>query len=118
MCRGEYMIIMHLDDEFFNLVKSGKKVFEVRINDEKRRNIMVGNTILFKKRSNSLDGVVVKVVDRKQFNTFQEMVRLLDFGDLGMENKSVEEVLNLYYSIYDEELENKYGVVAFKIEML
>ena len=112
------MIIMHLKDEPFDSIKSGLKVYEVRLNDEKRQKVGSGDTILFKRASNSLDGVVVRVVDRREFNTFDDMLKRLDFTDLGMSGKSANEILDLYHSFYSVDDEKKYGVVAFKIELL
>lgn len=112
------MIIMHLADEYFDLIKSGEKIFEIRINDEKRQKIEVGDTILFKRQSNSLDGLVVKIIERRQFNSFKEMISRLDFNDIGMSGKDPEEVLQLYQSFYSKDEEEKYGVVAFKLQLM
>lgn len=41
---------MHLNIEPFALTKNGVKDLEYRLNDEKRREIKVGDTIIFYKR--------------------------------------------------------------------
>ena len=43
------MFIMKLNSEMFDKVKSGKKTYEVRLLDEKRQKIGVGDTIIFKR---------------------------------------------------------------------
>lgn len=43
-------IDMHLNIEPFALTKNGVKDLEYRLNDEKRREIKVGDTIIFYKR--------------------------------------------------------------------
>ena len=112
------MIIMHLKDEPFEAIKSGVKRYEIRVNDEKRQKMGIGDAILFKRLSDSLDGVVVRISDRREFNTFDDMIKCLDFKDIGMEGKTVQEVLDLYHSFYSSEEEKKYGVVAFKIDLM
>lgn len=43
-------MIVHLDEEMFKLVESGIKNVEVRVNDEKRRKLKVGDKLIFLKR--------------------------------------------------------------------
>ena len=44
------MIKMHLHDEPYKKIKNGKKKIEMRIKDEKRSTIKVGDTIEFENR--------------------------------------------------------------------
>ena len=55
------MHIMKLEKEYFDAIKSGEKTREVRLNDEKRQLLKVGDKILFKNIEDVLDGVVVEV---------------------------------------------------------
>ena len=41
---------MNLNNEPFELIKSGSKTIELRLNDEKRRLLNVGDEILFNNR--------------------------------------------------------------------
>ena len=45
-------MIIHLDEDIFNVVKNGTKTVEVRLYDEKRKNIKVGDKLTFLKRQN------------------------------------------------------------------
>ena len=112
------MYIMKLKEEFFDKVKAGTKVYEVRLYDEKRQKICVGDTIIFKKMPNLIDGVVTKVVDVKKFETFEQMAQTLSIESLGFEKKNAGQVARFYRSIYGKEDEKKYGVVVFKLELL
>ena len=53
------MFIMKLKPEFFDQVKSGKKIYEVRIYDEKRQKVAIGDNIIFKREPDLIDGVIV-----------------------------------------------------------
>ncbi|MBQ7351785.1 MAG: ASCH domain-containing protein [Clostridia bacterium] len=112
------MFIMKLKPEFFDQVKSGKKIYEVRLHDEKRQKIGVGDSIIFKKMPELIDGVIVKVVDVKRFETFEQMAMTLSLSSVGFDNKNAAQVARFYRTIYSKEDEKKYGVVAFKMELI
>ena len=112
------MFIMKLNSEMFDKVKSGKKTYEVRLLDEKRQKIGIGDTIIFKREPDLIDGVVVKVVDAKVFPSFEHMAMTLSLASVGFENKDARQVARYYHKIYTKQDEAQYGVVAFRIELL
>jgi ASC-1-like (ASCH) protein len=105
-------------EEFFDKMKAGQKIYEVRLYDEKRQKICVGDTIIFKKMPDLIDGVVTKVMDVKRFETFEQMAQTLSIESLGFDKKNASQVSRFYRSIYGKEDEKKYGVVVFKLEKL
>lgn len=40
---------MKLRAIYFDKIKSGEKIYEIRLNDERRKDLKVGDTIVFKK---------------------------------------------------------------------
>jgi len=112
------MYIMKLKPQYFDLIKSGKKIYEVRLLDEKRKLFKLGDSILLKKEPELFEGIVVKIVEIKYFNTFLEMAKTLSISGLGFDDITAEEVDDIYHSIYSVEDEKKYGVVAFKLELV
>ena len=112
------MFIMKLNAEMFDKVKSGNKTYEVRLLDEKRQKIGVGDTIIFKKEPDLIDGVVVKVVEARVFPSFEQMAMTLSLASVGFENKDAGQVARYYHRIYDRKEEAQYGVVAYKIELI
>ena len=112
------MYIMKMKEEFFDKVKSGQKIYEVRLYDEKRQKICIGDTIIFKKMPDLIDGVVTKVVDVKRFENFEQMAQTLSIASLGFEKKNATQVSRFYRTIYGKEDEKKYGVVVFKLELV
>ncbi len=109
---------MKLQSKYFYKVKEKTKTYEVRLCDEKRQQINLGDTILFQNQSNLDEQFTTKVVDIIRFNTFEEMAKTLDFVSIGFENSSMVEVVETYHSFYSQEDEKKYGVVSFKLEVL
>ena len=106
---------MHLNDTYFNKVVNGEKTIEVRLNDEKRSKINVGDTITFENRAN--DGVVsVKVVDIKRYDNFEELYRHTDKLKMGYNEDDVASPADMN-TIYSNEQQMKYGVVAIVFEL-
>ena len=112
------MVIMNLQPEWFDKIKSGQKTYEIGLNDEKRQGVNVGDLIVFKKEPDCYEGVVAKVLDKKYFKTFYQMAETLSLKEMGFEGLNVEAVdkkMHRYYSKADEE---KYGIVVFKIQVI
>jgi ASC-1-like (ASCH) protein len=64
---------MKLQSEPFGQIQSGTKKIEIRLFDEKRQKIHVGDTIFFSCMDNELDTIQTKVTDLVQFGTFKEL---------------------------------------------
>ncbi len=67
-------MIVHLHQEVFDIVLNKIKDVEVRVNDLKRRNLNIGDTLIFLKRSEEKDQIKAKVVNLVYFNNFKEVV--------------------------------------------
>ena len=107
---------MKLKDEPFCAIKSGKKVVEMRLFDEKRTLLKLNDFIEFV-NIESEEKLKAKVQELKNFSNFEELYNFYDKTDLGYldyQNASYKDMLN-YYSKSD--IEN-YGVVAIKIKVV
>ncbi len=109
---------MKLKAVYFNKIKNGSKVYEIRLNDEKRKIIDIGDVIIFKKEPELTETLQTVVKDLVYFKSFKEMVDTLPLEKIGFENLSKDEVESIYYGFYSIENELKYGVVAIKVELL
>ena len=52
------------------------------------------------------------------FDSFEEMANTLPLQKVGFETETPNEVVDIYHQFYSIEDENKYGVVAIKVEVL
>ena len=109
---------MKLKAFYFNKIKNGQKIYEIRLNDEKRKLIDVGDVIIFKKEPELTETLQTIVKDLVYFKSFKEMADTLPSEKIGFENMSKDEVESIYYSFYSIENELKYGVIAIKVEPL
>ena len=100
----------------FALMKSGKKYVELRLNDEKRRCVAVGDEIEFTcvETGEVLLTVVKHRHEYADFHTLYENFDKERLGYLPKEPASPDDMLE-YYSADDV---NRYGVVGLEIEIL
>lgn len=106
---------MKLQAKYFDLIKQGKKIYEIRLNDEKRQLIQVGDVIIFKKEPELSETLNVVVNDLIYFKAFEQMAKSLPLEKVGFETETISEVVDIYHQFYTPENEIKYGVVAMKI---
>ena len=106
---------MNLNAEYFDLIKNGVKVFEGRLNDEKRKTMNVGDVITFFKEPERTENFEAVLIQRLEFKDFDQMAKVINKKDLGFEDKTKQEMLDVYHSFYTEEDEEKHGVVALKV---
>ena len=104
---------LRMDEEYFNLIKSGKKIYELRMNDEKRKLLKVGDEICFLKRPDFKDYFYKKIKALHRFKTLEELVESLDVKLMGFNTK--EEVIEVMEKFYSEVL-GTMDVVAIELE--
>lgn len=109
---------LNLQPIYFELIKNQIKTLEGRLNDEKRQKFNIGDTITFFKEPEKQETLKALILDKYIFTSFDQMSNSLNKKDLGFENTSKEEMVNVYRNIYSKEKEEKYGVVIFKIKTL
>lgn len=103
---------VHLHPDVFEIVRMGKKDIEVRINDEKRRKLKVGDTLVFLKRPNDDEEIRAKVVGLEYYDYFNTLVDNYEMERIYLSNYTKEEYLEEMKRFYTREEQEKYGVVA------
>lgn len=106
---------MNLNAEYFELIKQGEKIFEGRLNDEKRKAMNVGDVITFFKEPERVESFDAIITQKIEFKDFDQMSKVINKKDLGFDEKTRQEMLDVYHSFYSKEDEEKYGVVAIKV---
>lgn len=107
---------MHLQPTAFHLILSGTKTIEVRINDEKRQALRIGDTVDFSLLGNNAEHFVTRVIQLYQCDSFEKLYALFPPKDFGGTTR--EELLREIYKIYSREDEKKFGVVGIRIKIL
>ena len=105
---------MNLCPEPFNFIKTGSKKVEMRLFDEKRRKLSIGDLIVFA-NTETKEELLAEVTGLKQFNSFDSLYANYKKTDLGYKENEIakpEDMLT-YYSV---EQIKKYGVLAIEIK--
>jgi len=96
----------------FEAIKSGNKIIESRLYDEKRIEIDIGDWIEFTNRETG-ETLKTKVVGLHRFQTFEEMFERMDPKKFGGESK--EWLLNQISEFYPKHEQDKFGVVGIEV---
>ena len=103
---------MGLFKEHLNNIKSGNKVIEVRLNDEKRRKIKIGDTIRFIQVPDEAEEIRTEVEELTTFPTFKNMYENISAAEMGSKGDSIDQMVEDTYEIYTPEQERTYGTLA------
>ena len=107
---------MKLNPSPFELIKSGHKTVEMRLNDEKRGRIKIGDEIEFSNRENG-EKMLTRVVNLTKFKNFCELYVHFDKCVLGyLENEDANPCHMSKY--YPQEDIDKHGVLAIEITLI
>jgi len=107
---------MKLNEEPFEKIKNGSKTIELRLYDEKRRKIKVGDMIRFRSKTDKLTATVKALHIFKNFEELYAALPLDKCGDSANEIATASPDDMLEY--YTKEQIDKYGVVGFEIEVI
>lgn len=113
--RGDIMIHkMRLVDFAFQSIKNKTKDIEVRLNDEKRKQIQIGDMIEFE-QVETKEIIKAKVVNLYRFQSFEELFHTFDHKRLGLKESDDASVMNQFYTKEEQE---KYGALGIEIELV
>ena len=109
---------MNLNPKPFSMIKEGKKTIELRLYDEKRKRISVGDTIKFINIDNEEDTLIVCVKDLYLFDSFETLYKSLPLLECGYTEETIKEAqpsdMEEYYS---KDKQSRYGVVGIKVTL-
>lgn len=109
--------IMKLNPKYFEFMKNGTKRIEIRLNDEKRKDIKIGDVIVFQKEPELKEELYTQIVNLSVKRNFKELLKNLDVSEYSDKSESEEKFLNDLYKFYTKQQEEKYGVVGIQIKI-
>lgn len=105
--------VMNLTPAPMQEIRTGNKTIELRLNDEKRKQISVGDTIKFINTEDSNDTLRVKVVDLFLFSSFAELYDNLPLLNCGYNEDNINTAspddMEMYYS---RESFNRFPIIS------
>ena len=106
---------MKLWNDSFEMIKSGYKTIEMRLNDEKRTLIRIGDTIEFTNTSTN-EVLSCVVTNLYKYSSFDELYLHHDKKSIGyLENEIANPKDMLVY--YSQENIDKYGVLGIEVKI-
>ena len=107
---------MKLQPKYFEYIQNGTKRIELRLNDEKRSLIQLGDEIEFLKEPSLTETMKVKVVGLLRYQTFTDLFKDFDISVLASPSMTKEELLSVLQEFYTIEKQKQYGVLGIRIE--
>lgn len=108
---------MRLAAEPFEKIGREEKTIEIRLYDEKRKKINVGDQIVFRLLSDESNVIITDVKALHRFNTFQELFSSDLFSKTGCGEMSIDSATEYMYKFYSIEQEKEFGVLGIDISV-
>lgn len=109
---------MKLQKESFDYIKNGTKRLEIRLNDEKRKQLKLGDIINFHLISNKDKIIKVKIIGLLFYDNIKQLINDYDISILTCKNMSQEQLISSFNNIYSKNQQQKYGILAIKFKLL
>lgn len=106
---------MKLYHDSFVKIKEQTKTIEMRLFDEKRSSISVGDTIIFSDTSNN-EKIECLVSNIYRYPSFEELYRQHDKVSIGYNKDEIANPKDML-AYYSKEMIEQYGVVAIEIQV-
>ena len=107
---------MKLRDKPFKLIKEGTKTIELRLYDEKRKLLNVGDVIEFT-NIDTKEVIKVEILQLHLFNNFQELYKHFAKVSMGYGENEIANPSDME-EYYSKEEQQEYGVVGIEIELI
>ena len=107
---------MHLKEPYFSYIKGGTKRIELRLFDDKRRRIDLGDLIEF---SGSNDkSVQARVVGLLRYDSFVDLCKDFDIAILADKAATKDDLIVTLNEFYSPEKQVQFGVIGIRFELV
>ncbi len=107
---------LKLQPRYYEYILVGTKDIEIRLYDEKRQKINIGDIIIFKKEPELNESFKVRVVGLLRYKNFEGLFEDFDIDRLADKSMSKSELLEELEKFYTKEKQKEYGVLGIRIE--
>ena len=108
---------MKLQPKYYDYILNGTKRIEIRLYDEKRSLIKIGDTITFYKEPELVESFDATVVDLFRYDSFEDMFKDFDISLLADKSMTKDELIDVLEEFYTKEKQAEYGVLGIKIKL-
>ena len=113
---------MHLDQIYFDYISEGKKIYETRVYDDKRRKIKLLDIVNFYDRGSERNFKAM-IVELSYFDNFEEAITEVGIEKVLPNAETLEEGVKLYEGFSHSEGNfkkgaKKFGVLRMKFQLI
>lgn len=108
---------MNLNLDPFNRIQMGTKIIELRLYDEKRKSLKIGDVVIFTNAQNDNEKIRTKVINLFRFDSFEDLYNQIPHSMIGYDNDfdgHPDDMLEYY----DNEKQNQHGVLGIQIKVI
>lgn len=107
---------MNLQPKYFDFIKDGTKRIELRLYDEKRQLIRLGDIIEFTKSDD--EKFKAEVIGLLLYSSFNDLFEDFDISILADATMTKQELLDVLGEFYTSEKQAEFGVVSIRLKLL
>ena len=107
---------MNLQPKYFDFIKDGTKRIELRLYDEKRQSIQLGDIIEFAKSDD--EKFKAEVIGLLRYDSFANLFEDFDISILADVSMTKQELLEVLGEFYSEEKQAEFGVIGIRIKLI
>ncbi|MCM1506294.1 MAG: ASCH domain-containing protein [Ruminococcus flavefaciens] len=104
---------MHLKNEPFQKISDGRKTVELRLNDEKRKQIKTGDYIEFSHLDSPDEKLTVEVIALHHFDSFRQLYAEIPKEKMGYKPEEIPDPDHMD-DFYPREKQEQYGVLGIE----
>ena len=107
---------MSLQPKYFDFIKDGTKRIELRLYDEKRQSIQLGDIIEFAKSDD--EKFKAEVIGLLRYSSFADLFEDFDISILADSSMTKQELLEVLGEFYSEKKQVEFGVIGIRIKLI
>lgn len=109
---------MQLDKIYFHFIKNGVKLYEIRVYDEKRRNLKLLDIVTFYEKK-TRETFEAEITELAYFDNFSAAISEVEFKQVLPNANSLDEAVGIYENFPGYKSgAAKYGVLRMKFKLL
>ena len=112
------VIEMKLNKEPFDAIALGRKTIELRLYDEKRRKLNIGDEIIFTNLKDRSERLAVRIKALFRYETFEELFSEISPEKCGFNGASPAEAAADMREYYSDKKIRQYGVLGIRMELV
>ncbi len=111
------MMSLKLQPWCFDYIKNGTKRIELRLNDEKRSLIKLGDNIKLIREPKMEEEITIKVIGLLKYNSFDDLFNDFDIAILADREMPKDDFMKELEKFYTKEKQEEYGVLGIRFEI-